>query len=266
MDQDTAIVSPGEFLAVRHSVLNGNTYDVGKLVEDTLKLEQHLNGRRAVPCFEGDILQVAETGEIVLTHQNFSSLSKVKYQALREQKIAASLLEVLDKIAAYKQKNPDQKVVLCFEPKYITDKKTIDEAVLALKEYGIQDAYFDSFFGGKLDLVQQANLKYGTNYPRSLHLIGNVGKRQLIMTPAEQGHDVLTVPHAMSFGKVKEPVIYGAVGSTEILERIAEDPQTVGAYIRLKEGAGVKGALLKLWNSVTNTQELRKTTVSLYFP
>lgn len=265
MDQNTAIVSPGEFLAVRHSVLNGNTYDVGKLVEDTLKLERHMDGRKVVPCFEGDILQVAETGEIVLTHQNWSPLSRREYEALREQKIAASLQEVLDRVAIYKQKNPDQRVVLCFEPKYITAGETIDKTVQSLKEYGIEDAYFDSFFGGKLDAVQQANQNHGTNYAKSLHLIGNLGRGQLMMTPAKQGYDVLTVPHAMSLGKVGEPVIYGAVGSTEILKRIAENPQVIGAYTRLKEGAGVKGALVKLFNSVTNTKKLRITHVSLYF-
>lgn len=258
------LIAPEEFLAVRHSVLNGNTYDVGQLVEDTLRLEKHINGRRVVPCFEGDILQVRETGEVVLTHQNFYQLSQEKYRNLKERKLAASLREVLDKVFRYRQKGGDQRIVLCFEPKSITSKATIDETVRLLKSYGIEDAYFDSFFGKKLDLVTDANKEHKTNYARSLHLIGNFCKGKVMMTRPREGYDVLTVPHTMSLGNVGEPVIYGAVGSTEILERIAAQPHVQGAYVRLKEGAGLKGALVKLWNSVTNTEKLRQTHISEY--
>jgi len=258
------LVTPEEFLAVRHSVLNGNTYDVGQLVDDTLGLEKHTNGKTVVPCFEGDILQVRETGEVVLTHQNFSQLSQHNYRDLKERKLAASLQEVLDKIATYRQGDGGQKIVLCFEPKSITSKATIDETVRLLKSYGIEDAYFDSFFGGKLDLVAGANQEHETDYARSLHLIGNVHRGKIMMTRPREGYDVVTVPHTMSFGDVGEPVIYGAVGSTKILERISEKPHVQGACVRLKEGAGLKGALVKLWNSVTNTEKLRQTHISEY--
>ena len=135
-----------------------------------------------------------------------------------------------------------------------------------MKRYGFtdQDAYFDSFFGGKLDLVAKANQDHGTSYARSIHLIGNLSRAQIMMTRAGKGYDVLTVPHTMSVGDVGEPVIYGAVGSTDILKKIAEQPQVQGAYVRLKEGAGLKGAVVKLWNSVTNTEKLRKTHISEY--
>lgn len=258
------IVTPEEFIAVRHSVLNGNTYNVGKLVEDTLNLEEYINGRAVIPCFEGDILQVRETGEVVLTHENFFPLSEKRYKNLKEKKLAASLKEVLDKIVGYRQQDSYQRIVLCFEPKNITSAKTIDETVRCLKEYGIEDAYFDSFFGGKLDLVAKANDKYETNYARSLHLIGNLRRVKLMMTQPREGYNILTIPHPISFSYVDEPVIYGAVGSTEILERIAEHPNVYGAYVRLKEGAGVKGALVKLWNSVTNTAKLRQNNISEY--
>lgn len=171
-----ALTSPEEFLAVRHSVLNGNTYDVDRLVEDTLRLRQYAPGRIVIPCFEGDLLQVRETGEIVLTHQHFFPLSQNHYRDLKERKLAASLNEVLDKVAGYKQRSPEQKVVLCFEPKLITDPRTIDETVHRLKEYGLKDVYFDSFFGEKLDMVEAANKKHGTNYARSFHIVGNIGK------------------------------------------------------------------------------------------
>ncbi|GEM_PF-3952746 len=261
---ESLIVAPEEFLAVRHSVLNGNTYDVGQLVEDTLELGQYTGSRKIVPCFEGDIIQVEETGEIVFTHQNFLQLSHVKYSDLKSRKLAASFKEVLDKIANYKQKNKDSRVVLCFEPKSITSAQTIERAVGSLKEYGLRDVYFDSFFGGKLDAVANANLIHGTAYARSLHLIGNRGSVQLMTTRAQEGYEVLTVPHTMSFGAIDEPVIYGAVGSTDILRKIAEYPSVQGAYVRLKEGAGITGALVTLFNSITNTETLRRTHISKY--
>ncbi|MBI5073004.1 hypothetical protein HZA99_04255 [Candidatus Woesearchaeota archaeon] len=59
-------------------------------------------------------------------------------------------------------------------------------------------------------------------------------------------------------------MIYGAVGSTAILERLAEQPSCVGIYVRLKEGAGLKGLLTKTWNSVTNTKRLREIYIAKY--
>ncbi|MBT7902513.1 hypothetical protein HN587_01525 [Candidatus Woesearchaeota archaeon] len=263
---DLIQLTPEEFLVVRHSVLNGNSYDVEKLVEDTLNLAPHLNGRTPIPCFEGDLIQVKETGEVVLTHQNFKQLTQKKFQELREKGIAASLDEVLDRIDAFRQVNLDQRLVLCFEPKFITTSDTILDTVYRLDERKFHDVYFDSFFNGQLGFVSEANKLNRTNYGRSLHLIGNVGRFGIACTGDSNGYETATIPITMSFGDFGQPVIYGAVGSTKILQRIAKDPQTLGAYVRLKEGAGVSGALKKLWNSVTNTEQLRKTTISLYGP
>lgn len=257
------IHEPKEFLAVRHSVLNGNTYDVGELVDDTLKLGRYAPERHIVPCFEGDLIQVRETGEIVLTHQNLFPLSQAHYKKLKEEKIAASLREVLDKIAEYKARN-SQRVVLCFEPKHMTSTATIDETVRILKEYGITDVYFDSFIGDKLDAVHDANLEHETAYGRSLHLIGNIGSIQLMTTEPKETSDICTVPYPMSFGELGQPVIYGAVGSPAVLERLAEQSNCVGVYVRLKEGAGIRGLVTKTWNSVTNTRRLRETHIAKY--
>lgn len=248
-----------EFLVVRHSYLNGNTYMLEQVIGETFSLEKHLNGRKAVLCLEGDVLQVEETGEVVLTHQNFQSLSQNTYQQLRKKQIAASLQEVLEKVHGYSE----QRIVLCFEPKAITKKKTIDATVQALARYGIADAYFDSFFGSKLDLVAAANKVYKTNYCRSLHLSGNIRSVHFppqwlpYFNPVE-GYDIVTVPKKVSFGDVGEPVIYGAVGDVDALKRAAEQPDVYGAYVRLKEGKGIMGALTMFWNSLTNTQRYRK--------
>ena len=76
-----------------------------------------------------------------------------------------------------------------------------------------------------------------------------------------QDYDVITVPKPVSFGKLDGsldgPVIYGAVGSVEQLARLAEDQNAVGAYVRLKEGSGLRGVATMLWNSVTNLKNLR---------
>lgn len=263
MNQTGFLVDDNEFLVVRHSVLNGNSYDVDALVKDTLTLEKHTCGRKVVPCFEGDLLQVAETGEIVLTHQNFARLHQKKYDKLREKNIATSLREVLDKFSEYKEQT-QQRVVLCLELKLVTDRDTIDQAVKQLREYDLEDVYFDSFFGGKLDLAEHNNIGNEIYYKRSHHLIGNVGNFKIGFPSPSKGYDIITVPYAMSFGELDEPVIYGTVGSTEILERISKRPNVVGAYVRLKEGSGITGKLRMLWNSVTNTENLRRTNISLF--
>jgi hypothetical protein len=260
------IINPiEEFLVVRHSYLNGNSYDFRQVIDDALTLGKHTNGRKVVPCLEGDLVQVEETGEIVLTHQNFRNLYLNQYRNLRERKIAASLKEVIDKFLDFKQSNPEQRVVLCFEAKLITTTRTIEATISQLKGHGIKDAYFDCFFGNKLDCVQKGNKLYDTNYRRSLHLWSNIGSINLYASKPKKGYDIITVPKKMSLGRPREPVIYGAVGSIEKLEKIADDPMVYGAYVRLKEGKGAKGTFKMLWNSVTNTEKLRKiTTLAMY--
>ncbi len=252
-----------EFLVIRHSFLNGNTYDLDRLLEDTSALEKYLNGRRAVLCLEGDILQLEETGEVVLTHRNFMPLPQSTYRKLHEREIAASLQEVLDKISGFYQKTPEQRVLLCFEPKVITAKATIDTTVRLLQERGIKDAYFDSFFGRKLDDVATANERYGTGYKRSLHLSFHIGTLSTLYFPLpyftpRTAYDIVTVPKKVSFLEIGEPVIYGAVGDVETLQRVAENPNVYGAYVRRKEGKGMIGAFKMFWNSVTNKERFRR--------
>lgn len=253
--------SHDSFVVVRHSILNGNAYSVDEHVEDMLKLEQHTNGRLVLPCFEGDLLQVEGTGEIVLTHRNFKPLVQKEFRDLRDQHIAASLDEALDKINNFHARNSEMPIVLCLELKAITSKATVYETVRRLHQDGIHHAYFDSFFGRKLDEVAAANRKYGTAYGRSLHLCGNIGRLHFAVAPRPQRYDMLTVPKATSFGNPGEPVIYGAVGSRSVLGRIAERPDVIGAYVRLHEGAGVLGAAKMLMNSMSNTRQLRDKTV-----
>ena len=259
------LIGKDGFLVVKHSVLNGNSYDIGEHIEDALSYQKHLGDRVAVPCFEGDLLQVAETGEVVLTHQNFFPLTQARYETLRERRLAISLNEVLDRVGGYKQRNPDQKLILCFEPKPITTDETLNRTVEKLKEHGIQDAYFDTFFAGRLAALGKAFAKHQFTLPRSLHILGNVGEARLHLerTPSED-YDIVTVPSGGSIGYVGENSIYGAVGSVEKLEWAAAHEGIRGAYVRLKEGSGVKGNLVKLWNSVTNTEKLRRANLCLY--
>lgn len=255
-----------EFLVVKHSYLNGNDLNLEGAVDDSLGLGEYTAGRVVVPCFEGDLSQVKGTGEIILTHQSFSSPTPESYRRLREQRIAASLDETLEKVAHFRQSCPEQRVVLCLELKPVTSEQTVRTALTKLREYEIPpaDVYFDSFYGGKLDLIGKLNQEGGTNYVRSLHLVGNLGAVPMAVTNPRQGYDIITIPRPLSFGHPYQSVIYGAVGDTETLARIAEDPQVVGAYVRFKEGGGgLKGALFKLFNSVTNTAKLRRLPLLL---
>ncbi len=258
-----SIIDPKEFLVVRHSVLNGNNYDVGDLVNDTLKLGKYINNRNVIPCFEGDLIQIGEARDIVFTHQNFIPLSAGKYLILREKKIATSLIEVINKIKKY-LKNNDQKLILCFELKNITSVTTIYQTIKLLKESEMEDVYFDSFFGSKLDVVQRANERHGTNYLTSLHLLGNIGSMKFSFKQPKNGFDIVTVPYIMSQGNLRSPAIIGAVGSTKILEKIAQNPNIYGAYARFWEGSGVKGLFANIGNSVTNTKKRRQVNLSLY--
>lgn len=253
MDKELIVDPKKEFLVVRHRCLNVNSYYIEECVYQMLKLGKHTNGRAVVPCLEGDIIQVEQTGEIVLTHQSFIPLSQGKYRNLRELLLAAPLEEVLNKVAEYRQDNPNQRVVLCFEPKAITSDETISRVISELNRYGIKDAYFDSFFGGKLDMVAAANRIHGTAYARSLHAIGNVANAKMLMTLPREGYDILTVPKVLSFGKLDEPVIYGAVSSAGKLEIAAGNPLVHGAYARFNENSQEM-----LWNSLTNRKRLRR--------
>ena len=252
---------PEPFTVVRHSILNGNAYSVDEHVEDMLKLEQHTNGRLVLPCLEGDLLQVEGTGEIVLTNRNFKPLVSKEFRDLREQHIAAYIDEALDKIQDFRSRNQEIPVVLCFELKAITSEATVYKTVHRLQYAGIHHAYFDSFFGRKLDEVVEANRQYDTRYRTSLHLCGNIGRLHFAVPPRPREYDILTVPKTVSLGNPGEPVIYGAVGSRGVLERIAERPDVLGAYVRLHEGGGIVGAAKMLVNSVTNTRQLRDKTI-----
>lgn len=247
-----------EFLVVCHSMLNGNLSQIEKQVDETLGLGKYVPNRKVIPCFEGDLLQVQETGEIVFTHQSWFPLSLQKYKSLQAEGLVSPLNEILDEVAEYKQKNPDQKLKLCLELKFPTSKETIDATVRRLREYDISDAYFDSFLGKKLDLVYASNQTFGTQYSRSFHNFRFLSR--LLLPEPVHGYEMLTVPYfCRNLGrKIDTSVIYGAVGSTERLRACAEEENVVGAYPRLKEGLGVKGTALMLWNSITNTVRLRK--------
>lgn len=256
-----SIVRPNaEFLTVFHSYLNGNDLCFRRAVDTALQLQPYLHGRQVIPCFEGDVLQVP-SGEIVLTHQSFREISEEKYKKLRDVGIATSLDEVLDKYQAFKENNPLQRVIIALELKSITTDETIDKTIKKLHDRKITDVYFDSFFGGRLDVVDKINKKYGTNYIRSLHLIAQFGSQYLMMSRAKNGQEVYTVPYKMSLGIPRDFTIYGAVGSIKNLERVVDDEKVIGAYTRFKE----KGPLTMLWNSVTNKAHLRRHFVLLPF-
>lgn len=252
------IINPAqEFLIVRHSYLNGNNHNLAQSIEETLRLEKYTNGRTIVPCFEGDILAIEETGEVVLTHQNFLPLHADQYQHLHQQKLASSLDSVLEKVAQYQSHHPNQRVVLCLEAKAITSQETITKAMQKIQEYGIKEVYFDSFFGSKLDDVNLANQTLQQSFPTSLHLVGNLAQIPFMLTEPKKGYDLITVPTPLSFGNLGKPVIYGAVNSPKILQQVAEDPLTIGAYVRFKE----QNPLVMLWNSFSNTPKLRQNIV-----
>lgn len=255
MDTKNTIIPPEKFLVVRHGYLNRGGLELEREVELVNENGKYTCRRAIVPCFEGDLVQLP-TGEAVFTHQSFRPLSEARFRALREQGIATSLREVLDHAAQFRDKNPDVKLWYCFELKPATTEPTVQEAIRLLGEYRLGGVYFDSFFGGRLDIVDKANSEQGTHHPKSLHLLGNVYGMQLSMTHPVTGYDVVTVPSPVSFGRPGEPVIYGAVGDPKTLERIARDPQAVGAYVRFN----ARTVLRMIIQSVTNRPDRGSST------
>ena len=257
-----SIVDPKkEALIVRHSYLNSGSYDE-KIYDQLPELAKYTNGRQPVNCLEGDLLQVRETGEPILTHEDWFSVSKDRYRALRQEKIACSLEEALCKARTYQIKHPDNRLVLCLEPKLTTDKETIERAMKLLKQYGFSEetAYFDSFYGNKLDRVAELNQESGSAFLRSYHmLLGNLGNLKLTFpfTPAKKGYDLVSTQYPTSFGKFNGPKIYGAVGSLKALEEVTKDPEVLGAYLRLREGGGLTGMLKMLSTSASNNNRKR---------
>ena len=102
-------IDNNEFMLVSHDALNNPDLNLNKTVDDLAKLQKHLNGRKSVYCCEGDLYQIVETGEIVLTHKQMGKLTKKKFEQARASSKAAYLTEMLDKYDQFKIKN-DQKM------------------------------------------------------------------------------------------------------------------------------------------------------------
>ncbi len=250
-----------EFLVVKHSHLNNSRLNIESVVEEAMKLEKHTNGRRVVVALEGDIIQL-DNREVILTPQNYLTPSSMRFRELQEAGIGVYLTEALDNYQTFKEQYAGR-VVLCLELKAITTIQTITKTVTELKRRRIKHVYFDSFFGRCLKHVMLVNKKQGTRYGTSRHLLGNVGHVLLRaygigINPICHAN-IVTVPYPLSWGSLGVPVIYGAVGSPEKLERIAENPECYGAYVRFKEGHGRLTGLIRLLAvSMTNKPETRK--------
>ena len=249
-----------QILLVKHSYLNNDSdsYNMSEVVEKAKANERYTNGREIVPCVEGDFMALRSTGEPILTHTNFHVPSESGFRTLKQRGIAATLEGALGKVIEFTEKNPDQRLVVCLEAKPVTTREAIARTISMLKQYGIKDVIFDSFYANKLDDVISENQLQGTIYPCSLHLVGNLGNTGLRLPFGKQKeYDLTTVPYTLSFGRPNTPVIYGAVGSVDTLKRLSENEKTLGVYLREREGKGLYGATKMLWNSVTNTRRFR---------
>lgn len=226
------LAKPSDFLVVQHDALNDPHLDLEKIMEDSLALGGYTSGRDIVPACEGDLFMLEETGELVLTHQNLGRVTKEIFKAKKGAGKAAYFNDVLEKYTFCPKPSSPR---LCLELKLSTSPEAIAKVQSELAKVGIgaESAYFDSFFGNKLDLV-------GGTYAKSLHLWANVGSLRGEITAPEKGYDLLTVPRAMSFGEPTEPMVYGAVGSVREIEKAADNPFVLGVYPRIKKGSSVK--------------------------
>lgn len=230
-----------ELLVVKHRTLNNPETDFEQEVDKVYsELGESVKGRQIVPCFEGDYMIPSWSEDIVMVHGNFAP-SKNKFEQLRKEGFAAYLQEVLESFVKY-----NGEAVVCLEAKLGTKPDATYKAVRALQKAEIERAYFDSFFGRKLDVVLSANVDCKAAYSISLHLLAKLGRIDISVTNGE--HNIITVPNAAAFfakGTPKKPIIYGAVGTKDRVKKVAEDPNTLGVYWRGGEASSVK----MLWNS-----------------
>ena len=242
-----------EFIIIRHSLLNGVGYSFEKAVSEALALQGYVGNRKIVVCFEGDLHQIQESGEIVFTHRNTIKVDIETSLRFREMGIISSLDEVVEAILSFKKELVNTRLIFCIELKQITWFSTIKKTMLKLKENNITEVYFDSFSGNKLDEVSEINKQIGTDFERSFHVIGNIYRMIFSFKKPKYGYDILTVPSVMSFGRLNKPLINGAVNSHHMLRRIAKSNNVLGAYVRFREG----NPLFLLFNSVRNTKWFR---------
>ena len=248
------IINPQtEFIIVRHSFLNGLGYPFKDAYSESLLLQNYIEGREVVVCFEGDLHQIEGTNEPIFTHRNYIRVNSESSIRFRKMGIIATLDEVIESILTFKKENPGKKLIFCVELKKITKRDTIKKTMLKFKDKGISEMYFDSFYGYKLDEVSEINNEIGSTFEKSLHVYGNIFGIIISPRKPKYGYDILTVPMVLSFGKVGKPIIYGTVNSHSSLRKIGQSKEAFGAYIRFKEG----NPLLLLFNSIRNTEWLR---------
>jgi hypothetical protein len=230
------LVGDNGFLTVNHDTLNNPNIDFEKVFEDSNSLESNLNGKTVVSCCEGDLLQTSDTDEPIFTHASISAPNQYQFEQLRDAGKAAYFTEILEKYLRFKSDHPDQRMVLCIELKMPTKKRIISETNVKLisNHLSHKDVYYDSFFANKLDHLIPI-------FPKSLHLMANIGNVDFCVNKSRFGYNFVTVPEKTSFGKYStSPVIYGAVGSLERLQRCADEENCIGAYTRFKEGSALK--------------------------
>ena len=226
---------PSSLLVVSHRELHNKDLDVSAVVErlhDTFG--DTIAGRTITTTLEGDYFASPWSDDVILAHKLLFAPSKEAFEDLRASGNAAYLAEVLERIATYQGEKP----TLCLEAKLGTTPVATKKIAQALKEHGL-DAYFDSFIGWKLDDVKTANEELGTGYKTSLHACAKAGSLH-IGIPGRTTPDIITVPSALAYFTRGKPVIYGAVGSIERAQAIAEDPEALGFYWRGKEASSAR--------------------------
>ncbi len=230
------IINPEkEFLIVRPCALNSPHPEFEQEAAIIAQLQEFTGQRKPVPVLEGDILEMKDSSDIILMHKSFMTPSKKKFKSLRDENYAAYLNEILEKVAAH-----NQDIVICLEPKRNITPQGIERTIVALQTHDIKRAYFDSFFGKKLDDVVETNRRIGTQYPVSYHAIASFGPVYFAFSGMDNKPDIVTVISPLSFFRYNGPVIYGAVGSIEKMTTLAQRPNVLGVYLRTKEKQPLK--------------------------
>lgn len=214
------------FFCIFHRAHNDPNIDVNKLIESS----KSTIAREHKIALEGDL--VTYNDEIVLTHQNFLPLSKKRFEKLEANNLAIPLEKALNRLKPFKDK-----IWLVLEIKISLKDKHIIKAQEICKKHGFTNVIFDSFFHHRLKHVKKP-------FKRAKHFFFHIGKIKK-HTPLA---DFIVLPYITSFGNPKRNYIAGAVNTKEVLQKVIQDKQCQGIFLRLNDYSIWHMALKSLTN------------------
>ncbi|MFC1685544.1 hypothetical protein ACFLZZ_00815 [Nanoarchaeota archaeon] len=254
-----------EKLVIKHRLGNNSKINYEAEADEMREsLGDSLGDKKPILTLEGDVMRLEKTGEIVLAHPPtakywglYSHMSKEAFDNYREQGKAAYLGEILEKVSEYQNRGHD--IALSIEAKPTgTDADVAKRTAKAVKEVGIERAYFYSFWQKHLEAFAKGNEEAGTDLPIGLTLMGRLTKMKPseLLGSSDVYPDILVMPYMSDFVKDHEkPVIYGEVSGKEDARKIALDDNALGFYWKGENKRSISSMVKDYWGLGPENEE-----------